>query len=201
MIDSLNTIIYSILALIPGYLMDSLIRIKIPLGKRDANFSIFRFIALSVLNYLPWLWTVVPNLMLRNFSDRPLREVDVYFLFLVLFISPICMSFVLTRFGDNKFLKTLLTLIGFPLDLMTPDAWDYVFINQPICFLCIVLKNGDIIYGYYGENSYVSAGCEGKSLYLEKVYFLDSDGKWLERQNSNGIIVAEGQVSYLELFM
>ncbi|MCI8442525.1 MAG: hypothetical protein HFG27_08340 [Provencibacterium sp.] len=199
MIDSLNAIVYSILALIPGYIMDSLIRIKIPLGKGDSNFAIHRFIVLSVLNYLPWLWTLVPNLFLRDFSEIPLRKIDVYFLVFVLFVSPIIWSFLITKFNQYKTTRLLLNLLGFPLNLMIPDAWDFIFSQLPPCYLIVVLKDGNKVLGYYGENSYATAGSDGKSLYLERIYSLDKNEKWIERERTNGIIICEEQISYVEI--
>jgi hypothetical protein len=81
----------------------------------------------------------------------------------------------------------------------TPMAWDYYFSKKEPCFIIVHLKNGNLIGGYYGTNSYASSYPEKMSIYFEKLIYVSTDGKfegWVE--DSNGILLDSDVFDYLE---
>ena len=82
-----------------------------------------------------------------------------------------------------------------------PTAWDYYFSERKECFVLAHLKNGDLIAGYFGNASFVSASPDETSIYLETVYDVDENGQIGHRvQNSDGVLLRGCDFEYLELF-
>jgi hypothetical protein len=81
-----------------------------------------------------------------------------------------------------------------------PTAWDYYFAKtETPCFVIVHLKNGNLIGGYYGWDSYMSSYPEKMSIYFEKLIHLNANGEfegWIE--NSNGVILDSDVFDYLE---
>jgi len=67
--------------------------------------------------------------------------------------------------------------------------------------MLIHLKDDSMIGGYYGTNSYASTSPDERSVYLEKVYKINSDGTFgQEIQDSFGLVISKDDYKYIEFF-
>ena len=81
------------------------------------------------------------------------------------------------------------------------SAWDYIFSKRQQFFIKIHLINGDIIAGYFGNNSCASSKITGGDIYLNWAYEIDSDGNITSYiNNSCGLYVKNESILYMEFF-
>ena len=86
------------------------------------------------------------------------------------------------------------------VQLPYPSAWDYFFDKRAECFVLIHLKNGQMIGGYYGPNSYATSFPNHGDIYLEAVYRVDETGTFLEPiESTEGLLISRNGYSHLEL--
>jgi hypothetical protein len=84
---------------------------------------------------------------------------------------------------------------------LTPTAWDYYFNLGKACFVLIHLKNGDMVGGLYGGNSFASSYPEKEDLYLEELWTVDVEGKFQAKvENTSGLLVNFEEIKLIEFF-
>jgi hypothetical protein len=116
----------------------------------------------------------------------------------LLFVIPFCTAVLLPIVWVRAATKT--PIKKYCLN-PAPVAWDHYFAKKQPCLVLVHLKNGSLIGGYYGANSYASSYPEKRSIYFEKLVHIDIDGNfkaWVE--NSNGAILDSDIYDYLEFF-
>jgi hypothetical protein len=63
------------------------------------------------------------------------------------------------------------------------------------------LNNNRVIGGLYGYDSFASSYPEKEDLYLEEVWKIDNDGKFVEKiANTKGVLINYNSIEYIELF-
>jgi len=86
------------------------------------------------------------------------------------------------------------------VQLPYPSAWDFFFDRRADCFVLIHLKNGQMIGGYYGPNSYATSFPDHGDIYLEAVYRVDATGTFVEPiESTEGLLISRDGYSYIEL--
>jgi hypothetical protein len=63
-----------------------------------------------------------------------------------------------------------------------PSGWDFWFSKGYLAHLRIVFPDGPTIWGYFGEDSFVSYAKDGLNLYLEAIYE-EAPGPWFGESN------------------
>ena len=80
-----------------------------------------------------------------------------------------------------------------------PTSWDYCFSEQKSLWVIITLKSGKIIYGLFGENSFASSDPYERDIYIEKIYNVDKNMKWVDNEGrSEGIYIAKEEIDTIE---
>lgn len=195
MLSTWETVLYTTVAIIPGFLIDSIIRTKIPMQKRTASFSIFSFISLSALNYFLWAWKIPA--LLRE-TDRTSASF-IYWCIGIVFISPLLLGFIINYLQDFEIIKRGLKRIRFKTTNLAPSAWDYKFYNlnqKGSRYIIVTLTDDTVIYGAYGLHSYSSN--QSQDLYIEKIY---KGNKWEQVERSDGILITNNQIKHIEFFV
>lgn len=146
--------------------------------------SLIEVIIFSCFNYISTIWLY---LLLKETSF-----VWAYYLtvLIISFLWPILLKFIL----NIRLLKKIkISLI--------PKSWDYFFSKRELCFMLIHLNNGKMIGGLYGMDSFASSYPEKEDLYLQEVWKIDSEGKFIEKiLGSKGLLVNHSLIEYIELF-
>lgn len=82
-----------------------------------------------------------------------------------------------------------------------PTAWDYFFDLREPAFVLIHLRNGGLIGGYMGADSYASSFPYEGDLYLEAAYEVNQKGEFgAPIPDTKGVLLRQDEYSYLELF-
>jgi len=82
-----------------------------------------------------------------------------------------------------------------------PKPWDFYFDQRKPCWMILRLKSGGMIGGFFGSDSYATAYPHPEQVYLEQIWQLDNDGKFVKKiDNTRGAIVAFAECTTMELF-
>jgi len=114
--------------------------------------------------------------------------------FFILLIAPIIWPYLFSKFlRSKKLMKNL--------QIPFPSAWDFFFDKRVLCFVLVHLKNGRMLGGYYGQNSYATSFPSDGDIYIETIYTVDEKGKFGQPiPFSNGALIRRDDYNYLELF-
>lgn len=81
------------------------------------------------------------------------------------------------------------------------NGWDAAFLPREPYFVIVHLKDGRRIGGYYGYDSYAGVHPASGHLYLQSIWALDADGKFVEPVlGSRGMILRPDDYHLVELF-
>ena len=80
-----------------------------------------------------------------------------------------------------------------------PTAWDWRFVDTPAFWVIIKLKNGTKFAGYCGSGSFMSSDPKERDIYIERIYDIDEDEKWIDR-GQNGLLISHGEISTIEFW-
>ncbi len=116
---------------------------------------------------------------------------------MALFVSPLLLGIISAKMAQNDLIGRLVRRLGFRTVNYIKTAWDWHFSRQQPLWAVVTLKDGSVVYGYYGSDSF--AGDDPRDIYLEKVYKPEENGFGTTEDNRGALIMAE-QISVVEFF-
>ena len=179
-------IVFTIL-IVPGFIIMKIIKLKIPSKDFLLKDMLFEALSYSLLNLslIGWL----PYLFIKD-------GFSIIFMILFMFsiiIFPAFLAFAYIKIISFEWFKN-------NFDIQIPTAWDWYFSKRKDCILIITLKNGSIIMGYFGQNSYATSYPNEGSIYLEKTYVYNDKNELSTTEDSDGIIIAKNQFDTIEIY-
>ena len=185
----LDKLILFILVVFPGFISLITYDLIIPSDKRDFSKSIINIIAYSVLNFgiLSWLISIISE---GTFAS--VHPVIYYFsIFLIFVFFPIIWPFIFIKVSKSKVFKSL---------FISPSLhpWNLVFSKREARWVIVHLKGNKKIRGVYGMQSSASAYTTDRMIYLEKVWTNSSNGFGEPIENSDGVIIFDNEIEYIE---
>ena len=119
------------------------------------------------------------------------------------YIFPV-VGMVIAPFISPFILQYLRTKPFFHERILRPEvsAWDYIFSSKKSYWIIIHLKDGRNIGGVYSSNSFTSAFPYKQDIYLEELWKLDENKKFVEKiERSAGIWIVSDEISSIEFFV
>ena len=115
----------------------------------------------------------------------------------LVFFGPAVLGLALGVNARKDYLRRLLRWCGLnPVHPIAP-AWDWKFGDTRASYVRVVLKGGETIVGFLGEDSISSSDQNERDLYLEKIYDLQEDGEWKDVGNL-GLLVKADEIRFIE---
>lgn len=178
--------------IIPGFISLKIYDLFVPNERRDFSKSIFEVIAYSSFNLIILL-TVVGELNTYNFDiNNPI--LSHFFLLIGFIVMPILWAYTYLKIINWKIISNRIIH-----PILRP--WDLKFSDGKPAWIIVHLKDGRLIGGKYQENSYASSYPAEEQIYLEQVWRLDENGKFIEAvERSKGIILFKSEISAVEFF-
>lgn len=196
-LTSFDAVFYTIIFLIPGFVIDLTLSIFIPRKLEDLQVSLLRFLTFSCFNHAMWSWLIY----LIFFTEQILLSdfFIAFSIFIIIFISPILIGVVLGYFNQKEWIKKILERLGLNTISVIPTSWDYKFnkIAEPV-WLLVTLKDGSTVAGYFGTNSFASSINSERDLYIEEIYKIDNDGLWQKITPSSSVLIKGEEIKYIE---
>lgn len=98
--------------------------------------------------------------------------------------------------------RKLFKLFGLKIKHPSPSAWDYKFQKMKKGeWVIVTLTGGEEIAGLFSIKSIASSEPGERDIYIEKVYKIGDDSKWIEVNRSAGMLIAKEQIKNIEFFI
>jgi len=193
---SLSQIGIIFLFITPGFVFARVLGLSLPQRSREATSLVLDSLTASCFNFAllsPVLW-----LLLRE--DFPYRHPVLFAMsgFLILFVFPVVLAILVVHGVESPRFARLRRILK--LAHPVPRAWDYFFRQGRACGVVATLKDGKVVAGIYGPNSFASSYPD-EDLYIEKLCAVSADGHIGDPLDSSvGAILRMDQVQYLEFY-
>lgn len=185
-----NKIYFFILFILPGFISVKTYHLLYPSSAKDAKDLIIDTLVYSCINYgilgLPIYY--IYNNFITTFSIF-----DIYIALVFIFaLFPVIWVLLWKKIRESNLLQCIT-----PHPTALP--WDYIFRKRECYWVTITLKNGKLIGGLYGENSFASNSPLAPEIYLEEKWILDDSGDFERKvNNTSGIWIKNDEISHIE---
>ena len=180
--------------LVPG-LVALYVRSQFLTGRMQAHKdALLAYFALSVVwwgSSLPLATWALGSLPAA--SDRPGMW------FLLTLGGPAVFGALLGVNASKGWTRRLLSRFGLRLIHVMPTAWDWKFEGMTASWVLVTLKDGTRFAGFCGSESFMSSDPQDRDMYIQRVYDLDSDEKWID-QGDKGLLVRGSEIRSTEFW-
>lgn len=192
-----NQIIYIIIFLVPGYIMNSVVNKVIPRDARSATDTTLQYITFTLLYCLLFI-NLLSN-MVESILYIDSFEIWVYLgIILILVINPIVIGIITGLTYEFRIVEHLLIFVGLRPMSPYPSAWDYKFhCIKKYSWLIITFINDTEMRAYFSGESSAGSTINELDIYVEKVYdFVDDD--WILRKGTDGMWIPKSSILHIE---
>ena len=110
----------------------------------------------------------------------------------VLLINPIAIVVIWFKLRKSKW---VLRFSPHPVR----EPWDYFFSQNEPAWVKIIKKDGAMVGGLWGDQSFASSHTDIESIYLQETWVIDDDGNFDRKINdSRGMLIYLNEISHLE---
>ncbi|MFU1555307.1 DUF6338 family protein [Aeromonas sp. A04] len=185
----LNKLLLFVAFVMPGFIAIKAYELfAVASERKSTSEQLIDAVSYSCINYVIWLPVVymVESGELKNVHFW----LYVIFYFLVLFVSPVLISYLWVTVRVKK-------LSLHPIQ----KPWDYVFSKRQMYWVIVTLKSGEKVGGLYGSESFASSSPAPEQIFLQDSWIINDD-KCLERtkDGSAGILILSSEILYLEFY-
>ncbi len=196
-IDGKETLYLTLAFVVPGFIWHYILTLFQPSKTPNNQMLLLRFLALSCFNYAIWSWLVFK--LINTSYARDNRSELAWLWTVIIFISPAGLGLLTGCLNQIGFVRIAFNKMGLIAMHSIPTAWDYKFFHTQTCvWVQIHLKNGKMIAGLYGSESFASSDPEERDLYLQKAVRIDNDGNWVKLDRSDGVLIKGDMIEYIE---
>lgn len=175
---------------LPGFISLKVYEMIVPQGERDISNLLYEVCAYGALNLAAFSWLIYGAYYFRINENHP-----VWFGFIllwILFIAPILWPIIWLKI---RTWRVIARYIVHPIK----KPWDFVFGKREAYWTIVNLTDGRRIGGRYDSNSFVSSYPADEQIYLEEVWKLNGDGKFVEQiKGSRGILISGKDILTIE---
>lgn len=194
-INTYDTVVYTALFIVPGFMIDEIVRTIIPQKKITSQTSIIHYLMYSIINLALWNWLYF---FISKIKDKHEFRYWVLMALFVILTSAIS-GIVIGVIKQKEIVRKMLLIIKIETEHQIPTAWDYKFYNtnEPR-WVIVTLTSGRVIRGLYGNKSLSSSDSQFYDLYLEEIYELDSSDNWMKADRTDGVWINSKEICVIE---
>lgn len=195
MVNSFESIMYTLKYVIPGYIILEIIRMITPSSKKTETEIVVQSIGYSILNYS--IWSFVFSLLEISFSNNTilLKVMQSVALILTGIITGVCIAVI----KKKNIMGRILGLLKIDTTNSIPTSWDYVFSKYEPYWLEIGVSDGKVIRGLFYHNSFASSEPGEKDIYLEELYEKKEDS-WEKVRQTKGVWINHNEIRYIKFY-
>lgn len=188
----INKLALFLLFFIPGFISIKVYQLLIASEKIKFSDAIAEAVGFSSLNFAFFSWLIILIHKNKLYESYPFW----YYLisFIIIFITPIIWPILYVYISRFKlFRKYLISPIK--------SAWDFYFDKRESCWVIINLKTNEKIGGIYSSKSFASSYPCKEQIYLEELWQIDSNGKFIRKnERSSGILISFEEIKSIEFY-
>lgn len=192
-INSFNIVLYTVSFIVPGFISYSVVGLLVPLRKQSDKISFLIYLALSSFNYLCWWWLIYRSINEDWLNENLTLTVPISLLLLV--ISPTCLGVIIGAVYQKNWIQKTFIKMGLTCIDPIPTAWEWVFDKKDCQWAIVTMKSGNVFHGVY---RYASSDTSQRDVYLEQVYSVDKNGKWIKTPDTAGVLISAGEIESIE---
>lgn len=177
---------------LPGFISMKMYDLMVPGAPKEASKSFLEAVSYSTLNFASLFWLIA----LIQTNDFYQKHFILYCLAVItiMVVVPACWPFVYLKFASWRPIAR-----HFTNPIQKP--WDYVFGKRTPYWIIVHFKNGLRVGGRFDTKSFASSNPAGEQIYLEEVWTLDKEGRFVKKvDRSRGIIVMQDEIRAVEFF-
>lgn len=196
-LDSIDTIFYTSLFLIPGYIIEEITATLMPRKKYADGIKFLRCLSYSLLNCAIWSWAYL--LVISELSKDSIW----YWLFglIITAIGAFTVGILLGVIRKKDIIRKIFKKINIQIEHPIPTAWDYKFCNtEGLRWVIVTLEDDKCVYGKYSSASLSSSDPDERDIYLEEIYTFEEDGSWILVPRSDGMLIKGTAIKHIEFF-
>lgn len=194
--DSINAVLITIAFLVPGFILSSVLAMTFRRRSKTPSELLLQYLTLSCINHGFWSWLLVIMVSGRWLQLYPIRTA--FLIFLVVFVSPVVFGLIAKSLARNDHIQSGLAAIGFKVHRFIPTAWDYKFEQERPSWVVVRLKDGSIVYGFFGNFSFAGDDPEERDLYIEAVFRQGDSDHWQPVADTEGILIKADEIATIE---
>lgn len=166
---------------IPGFISIKFYQLLFPGVQRESTDQLIDAIAYSCINYA---FLLLPIIAVEKSSIKENCCIIYYIFYLFVFIFAPVLWVIFWKFlRTRNFFQ-----INAPHPISKP--WDYVFGKRKPYWVKVTMKDGTVLAGRYGENSFTSSSPAEEQIYLEEKWVINENGAFERKVNNTaGIII------------
>lgn len=195
-LNSVNAVLILIAFLVPGFIASSLLATTFRRRSRSASELTLQYLTLSCINYGLWSWLIAIMLYGRWIERHPVLAIGV--VFLIIFVSPLILGLSVSHVTPSGRVARLLSAVGFKVHRFIPTAWDYTFEHEEPAWVIVRLKDGSIVYGFWGTESFAGDERGERDLFVEAVFKPANSGHWQPIPDTGGILIKANEIATIE---
>jgi hypothetical protein len=190
-----EVLILLLFLLVPGFVFIRVIDTLHPGRRQTMGKQIIDVVFWSVAILAVWFLPAI--IIFQRGSSLPYGIYPLLLFVLIvggIFVTPLLLAYILHRLELRGTLKNLGTKPS-----STPSDW--VFSREAGKHFCVRFhrKDGKDLGGYFGENSFAASSPNGQEIYVEEVWRLDEDGRFIEPvEETQGAIVNREDCTLIE---
>lgn len=194
-INTYEAVVYTVMFLVPGFIIDEMVATLMPMKIYSDKTKSLKYIGYSVFNFTLWIW-------LFYFIRLKINNSSPFYwglLALCLLGSSVLTGLAIGLIRKLQLIRKLFSKLNINIIHSVPTAWDYKFNEtQTEKWVIITLDNDKHVYGKFGCSSLASSEKDERDIYLEEIYTMDEDGKWVKRERTDGIWIKASNIKVIE---
>lgn len=188
----INTVQLFVVFVVPGLVSMLVYRLVMPSRATEWSEALIGGLLFSSINLIV-LWPLI-SIVLRISGGLGTGIAQWLLAIGVLLVAPAIWPALLAKAFRWKWVASR-------INVPFPTAWDWFFDARETCFVLVHLKDGGLLGGYWGTDSYASSFPNDGDIYLEAVYKVDEDGVFgAPTDHTKGALLRKSEYSYFELF-
>lgn len=198
---TLDALIAVALIFVPGFIFGQLIRRTIAHFPETVDGRHFLAIFASgvFLHVLVFpFWT---RFILDWYLDGTIAEhwfATYAWILFVIFIWPVLVGVATSVLIPKPWVDQQLDRIGLGYVDRTPSAWDYAVRDRRTKWVKVYLRDGSVLGGWFGTDSFASLYSPRKDIYLEQMWILQNGETFVEEQvNTDGVWIGHDVISHI----
>ena len=193
-LKSLHNIHAAMGLFVPGLIV-LFIRSQFVTDRRPSHSAaVLTYLAVSLVYYA----LLFPFFDLVRLLSEP-RYDGVWVWFLLIFAGPAILGALLGINIQKNLLRRFLRLLGINIVHAIPTAWDWKFGNMTEQWVLVTLKDDTRFAGFCGPGSFMSSDPAERDIYIERIYDIDDEDRWLPR-GENSALIAPGEIKTIEFW-
>lgn len=194
--DTFNAVLLAIAFLVPGFILSSVLAATFRRRSRSAADLTLQYLTLSCVNHGLWSWLIALMIQGDWASQRP--RATAALVFTMLFASPVMLGALAPTLSRHPVVKRVLSAVGFNVDRFIPTAWDFKFEQETPAWVIVRLRDGAMVYGFWGGESFAGDEPGERDLYLEAVFQPNDGGPWQPALDTAGILIRADEIATIE---